>query len=157
VAVALLPGALHDVVEDAINGRAHAAAEANVTLENAVPAGLPRVPMDYGRLRQVFENLIDNALQHAPAVRHVTITAREVTRAGQPAIECAVEDDGSGFLPDDLRVAFEPFFTRRERGTGLGLSIVQRIVEEHAGQVRAGNREAGGAAITMVLPAMAAG
>ena len=156
VALALVPGALHDVVEDAINGRARAAAEANVVLHNAVPANLPAMPMDYGRLRQVFENLIDNALQHAPAVRHVTVTARQLLHAGQPSIEFAVEDDGAGFFPEDLSAVFEPFFTRRERGTGLGLSIVQRIVvEEHAGQVRAGNREGGGAVITAVLPVVA--
>ena len=64
-----------------------------------------------------------------------------------------MEDDGEGFRPDDLPAVFEPFFTRRERGTGLGLSIVQRIVEDHAGQVHAGNREEGGAVITIVLPA----
>jgi PAS domain S-box-containing protein len=152
VAITLTPAALHDVVNDAVAGRAHAAARAGVTLRNAVPTALPELAMDYARLCQVFENLIDNALQQAPAVRTVTIAAREIVHGGYPAIECAVEDDGAGFRADDLPAVFEPFFTRREDGTGLGLSIVQRIVEEHAGQVSAGNRASGGAVITMLFP-----
>jgi PAS domain S-box-containing protein len=157
LAITLTPGALQDVADDAIGGRQEAATAAGVTLHNTVGAELPAVPMDYGRLRQVFDNLIDNALQHAPAVRNVTIGARAIVRAGRTSIECTVEDDGEGILPDDLPAVFEPFFTRRERGTGLGLSIVQRIIEEHAGAVSAGNREGGGAVITMVLPAWSAG
>jgi len=148
VAVSLFPEALSEVVEEAVIGRARAAAEAQVTLRNAVDPLLPAVPMDRGRLRQVFENLIDNALQHAPTVKTVTINAR-----GSTSIECTVEDDGAGFAPDDLPHVFEPFFTRRERGTGLGLSIVHRIVEEHAGRVSASNRAGGGAVITMHFPA----
>ena len=153
VAVTLVPGMLREVVDDAIGGRADAAHAAGVALHNAVDADLPAVSMDYGRLRQVFENLIDNALQQAPAVRRITIAAHAIVQAARPSIECTVEDDGEGFRPDDLPIVFEPFFTRRERGTGLGLSIVQRIIEEHGGQVSAGNGAGGGAMITIVLPA----
>jgi PAS domain S-box-containing protein len=152
VAIRLVPGSLRDVVEDAVGGRVDVAREAGVTLHNEVDAELPAVSMDYGRLRQVFENLIDNALQQAPALRRVTVAAREVVHEARPSIECTVADDGPGFRPDDLPAVFEPFFTRRERGTGLGLSIVQRIVEDHGGQVRAGNGDGGGAVITIVLP-----
>ena len=81
VAVTLVPGVLREVVDDAVGGRRDAASAAGVTLHNAVPADLPAVPMDYGRLRQVFENLIDNAM-HAPAVRSITVGAREIVQAG---------------------------------------------------------------------------
>jgi len=72
--------------------------------------------------------------------------------AGRLCVEIRVEDEGKGFFPGETSHVFEPFFTRRERGTGLGLSIVQKIVEEHEGQVTASNRAEGGARITIRLP-----
>jgi len=149
---ALSPGDLRQLIAEAVASRARSAAEARVELRSSVPPGLFLVPMDWSRLRQVFENLIDNAVQHSPAVRTVTIMAAEVGGGARQWVECRVEDDGSGFRPDDLQRVFEPFFTRRASGIGLGLSIVQRIVEEHGGRVRAENRPGGGAVIVMRLP-----
>ena len=148
------PGSLPDLIDDVIRSRAAAAASARVTLRNTIDRALPAVPMDRERLRQVFENLVDNALQHAPPVRTISIGAEEVTQTGRAWIECTVEDDGDGFAPPDLAHVFEPFFTRRENGIGLGMSIVQRIVQEHAGRVSVGNRAEGGAIVTVRLPAV---
>jgi PAS domain S-box-containing protein len=148
------PGQVGKLIDEVIATRARAADAAGVTLRSLVPTSLPAVPMDHSRLRQVFDNLIDNAMQHSPSVRTVTVNAREVVQNGRLWVECTVEDDGSGFNPADLPRVFEPFFTRRERGIGLGMSIVQRIVEEHGGRVTAGNREVGGAIVTVRLPAV---
>jgi signal transduction histidine kinase len=152
VPVVLAPGALTDVIAEAVAGRARTAREAGVTLHVAVDEMLPEIAMDASRMRQVLENLIDNAIQHAPAVRNVTIAAMESSQSGSRWVECRIEDDGRGFQPPDLPHVFEPFFTRRERGTGLGLAIVRRIVGEHAGRVEAGNRPEGGAVVTVRLP-----
>jgi signal transduction histidine kinase len=108
--------------------------------------------MDRSRLRQVFENLIDNAVQHSEAGGEVLVSQSVVERAGRKWVEYRVEDRGVGFAAGDLERVFEPFFTRREGGTGLGLSIVQRIVEEHGGRISAANRESGGGMITVLLP-----
>jgi signal transduction histidine kinase len=152
VPIVLAPGALPEVIGEAVAGRARAARAAGVTLHVAVNEMLPEIAMDGSRIRQVLENLIDNSIQHAPAVRNVTIAALESAQGSTGWVECRVEDDGEGFHPGDLSQVFEPFFTRRERGTGLGLAIVRRIVEEHAGQVEAGNRPQGGAVVTVRLP-----
>ena len=148
----LTPGALHHLIAEVVKGRERQAREANVVLHSNLPDTLPLIAMDARRLRQVFENLIDNALQHAPAVRNVQIDARLVSQGDRHWIECSVSDDGTGFDHADLPRVFEPFFTKRERGVGLGLPIVQRIVEEHAGRVSAANRPERGAMITIRLP-----
>lgn len=146
------PESLRDLIDEVVTSRARSASEAAVRLSNQVDEQLPPIAMDRPRLRQVFENLVENAIQHSPRGESVTISASELVRAGQKWIECRVEDHGGGFLPFDLPHVFEPFYTRRENGTGLGLSIVQQIVEEHDGHVGAGNRAEGGAVITVQLP-----
>jgi PAS domain S-box-containing protein len=150
-ALQLAPASLHDVVGNAM--RDAPLRQADIVVRNDVPADLPRLQLDASRMRQVFENLIENAMHHAPPKSEVRVSASLVEHAGQPWVQCRVEDRGPGFAAQDLERVFEPFFTRRHGGTGLGLSIVQRIVAEHAGRVTAGNAAGGGGMITILLPA----
>ena len=136
------------MVAEAVQHCARLAHRREVKVVNTVAAGLPLVPMDRERLVQVFQNLLQNAVQHAPPGSEVAVEGE--SRDGWVVL--AVQDSGPGFNPEDLPRVFEPFFSRRRGGTGLGLAIVQRIVEEHGGTVAAGNRPAGGAALTVRLP-----
>ncbi|MES1244875.1 MAG: ATP-binding protein [Acidobacteriota bacterium] len=118
---------------------------------------LPPLQVDRGRISQVFLNLLENAVQHSPKGGSVVLRAERVTSGAsgetdREGVRFVVEDSGPGFLPGDLQHVFEPFFTRRRGGTGLGLSIVQRIVEQHGGEVVAQNRPGGGAVIKVFLP-----
>jgi signal transduction histidine kinase len=108
--------------------------------------------MDRGRLVQVFHNLVENAIHYSPRGGVVAVEVEEVQWADGHWIVCAVRDAGPGFSEGDLERLFEPFFSRRIGGTGLGLSIVQRIVEEHGGQITATNHPQGGAVLTLRLP-----
>ena len=114
-------------------------------------SGLPQLHVDRGRIAQVFQNLLENAIQHSSRGKTVLFRA-ERANGDRDGVRFAVEDAGPGFLPTDLHRVFEPFFTRRRGGTGLGLSIVQRIVEQHGGEVLASNLPSGGAAMTVFLP-----
>ncbi len=149
----LSDGAIADVIGEAIRGCAPLAEEGEVSITSALAPGLPAAPMDRRRLIQVFQNLLDNAVRHAPARGTVRVEAEAVQGEGEEWIECRVRDGGPGFRPEDLPRIFDPFFTRRRGGTGLGLSIVQRIVEEHGGRILAGNHPEGGAVVTVRLPA----
>jgi PAS domain S-box-containing protein len=149
----LEPGRLEDVIAHALSACAPLQQRARVRVETRLASDLPALRMDERRLAQVFRNLLENALHHAGANGRVSLEARVVPSRGASWLECRVEDDGPGFDPDDLPSLFEPFFTRRKGGTGLGLSIVQRIVTDHGGSVAASNREAGGARLTVLLPA----
>jgi len=151
-ALSIERGDLNEVVADAVESRRSAARAAQVEIRNAMTSKMPTLLMDPMRLRQVFENLIDNAIQHSDPGMTVHIDGAVVDHAGRQWVECRVEDEGPGFAPQDFDRVFEPFFSQREGGTGLGLSIVQRIVEEHSGKVLAANRPEGGGSIRVLFP-----
>jgi len=144
-------GAVLPVITQAIDECGRLAKELGVTVTVEPGATVPPLRLN-GRLIQVFQNLIENALQHSPAGGTVSVAVRRVSEKGFDAIDCIVMDSGPGFADGDIARLFEPFFTRRRRGTGLGLAIVQRIVSEHDGKVFAYNRPEGGGAVAVRLP-----
>ena len=144
---AVQPG---DPVRVALRACAPLARSKNVELVSQVAPGLPALALDAGRLQQVLENLLANAVQHAPRGTAVRVSAS--LAEGDAAVEFRVEDEGPGIAPADLERLFEPFFSRRKGGTGLGLPIVQRIVDAHGGVIRVANRPQGGAVFSVTLP-----
>jgi len=142
---------MNAALRGAVEGCLHLASHAGVRIAVAVPDGLPRIPADAGRLQQVLQNLLANALQHSPPGRTVTVSAAAV--AGPlPGLACRVADEGPGVPPEDLERVFAPFFSRRKGGTGMGLSVAQRFVEAHGGSLTAANRAEGGAVFSIFLP-----
>ena len=96
--------------------------------------GLPRVRGFGGELNQIWANLIDNALDAAPAER---ARRRDAPPASGSAWWCRVVDNGPG-IPAEVRDGiFEPFFTTKPvgQGTGLGLDIVRRLVRHNDGEI----------------------
>jgi PAS domain S-box-containing protein len=148
----LEPVRFEAVVEQALEESAHLSSDTGVAVERAFENGLPTVRGDRARLAQVYVNLITNAIHHSAAGNGVRVDAHALRQNGTVWLETTVEDQGSGFNPDDLDRVFEPFFTRRRGGTGLGLALVHRIVEQHGGTVSAENRPEGGAAVRVRLP-----
>jgi signal transduction histidine kinase len=114
--------------------------------------GLERVPEVEGdpvQLRQVFVNLIENAVHAASPQGAVTVRAG----AASGAVEIHVEDTGPGVDAATQRRLFEPLITTKEKGIGLGLALVKRIAERHGGSVSYSDRAEGGARFTVRLPA----
>ncbi|HET7294669.1 MAG TPA: PAS domain S-box protein [Vicinamibacteria bacterium] len=141
-----------DLVRRAARACALLARERGVSVIEEAPGALPALAADAGRIEQVLQNLIANAIQQSPRNGEVKVTARQE----EGALHFRIEDDGPGIALDDAARLFEPFFTKRKGGTGLGLSIVQRIVDAHGGTVTAANRGGGGAVFDVSLPLSAA-
>ena len=143
--------ALADVVRRAAAPAPPSARERQVTVERIGrrPAALD---VDGARMEQAFENLLANAIQHAPAGSAVRVHAALDARTPEPRVRCTVEDEGPGLSPHDLERVFEPFFSRRKGGTGLGLPIVQRVAEAHGAGSR-GEPAGGRGALHALLPA----
>ena len=130
-----------------------------VTIEVDLDPKLESIEADRGRVRQILNNLLANsqeALEHAATGRIEVRTRRIVGESAQFA-EIVVADDGPGFTREILDRAFDPYVTSKPRGTGLGLAIVRKIVEEHGGDIVAGNRASGGAELRLMLPLLDAG
>jgi signal transduction histidine kinase len=148
----LLSGGLVEPIREALRSCAPAAARAGVTLAADLEDFSLELMRDPGRLEQVFENLLSNAIQHSRAGATVRVRKAAGDAAPPGSVACLIEDEGPGIPEQDLARVFEPFFSRRRGGTGLGLAIVQRIVDDHGGSVRAANRPTGGAVFTVLLP-----
>jgi len=103
-------------------------------------------------LKQVFRNLLDNALGAGSDPVRVTICCSPAEIEGEPAIRVAVRDNGPGLTGEQKQKLFDPFFTTKARGTGLGLAICKRIVEAHGGRIVVGESTAAGAEILVTLP-----
>jgi signal transduction histidine kinase len=134
----------------AVAAEAAAAVErpAEVRLEIQGLERLPDVDGDPGQLRQVFVNLLSNAV-HAAGPRGRV----RVVDAGPGAdVAVAVEDDGPGVEESVRARLFEPLVTTKPTGIGLGLSLVRRIAERHGGSVSYEPRREGGARFTIRLP-----
>jgi len=93
-----------------------------------------------GELRQVFTNLIGNALDASRNGGQITVREREATdwRTGRKGVRVTVADKGHGMTRETLAHIFEPFFsTKGLTGTGLGLWVTLEIVQKHEGTIRA--------------------
>ena len=118
----------------------------------------PSLFADYSALNRVFDNLIANAVRHAPpdSVIHIECDASD------RRCRIVIQDEGPGVPPAHLEAIFEPFVrldTARQRSTGgfgLGLALVKKIVEQHGGCIYAENGRDGGLAVTVSLPLLKA-
>jgi signal transduction histidine kinase len=110
---------------------------------------LPLIELDPGRMRQVFSNLITNALRYSPAGSSVLVRCRLAD--GQVQVE--VRDSGPGIPAEDLPHVFERFYKSADSGgTGLGLAIARHLVNAHGGTISAESAPGMGTTIRVVLP-----
>ena len=115
---------------------------------------LEAVEADRGRVRQILNNLVTNALEALDGVANPTLEITTRLEMGGDASYAVVTvcDNGPGFQRELLGRVFDPYVTSKPKGTGLGLAIVKKIVEEHGGRIDADNRSEGGARVRVVLP-----
>ncbi|MFK5914615.1 MAG: ATP-binding protein [Woeseiaceae bacterium] len=122
----------------------------------------PTIEADIGRLRQVLNNLIKNALEanqenYSESQRNtrdekIYLKTRCAEEHACRFVEINITDTGPGIAKEMFDQLFEPYITTKPKGSGLGLAIVKKIVEEHGGMIFAENAEKGGASIIIRLP-----
>ncbi len=143
------------VVRETLEALAPLADERTVELRLERSASLTHVAADADRLRQVVQNLVENALRHTPPGGEVRVMLRDGDGDG---VHLQVADTGSGIRPEDLPHIFEHFYradesrARSSGGTGMGLAIVKSLVEAHGGHVSVESAPGAGSTFTVTLP-----
>jgi Signal transduction histidine kinase len=110
---------------------------------------LTEVPVNEGKLEQVFTNLLTNAFQALDGGGEIRIRGGEDSQS----VFIEIEDTGRGISAKNLRRIFDPYFTTKGRGgTGLGLPICYNIVREHGGRIDVQSREGKGSCFRVIIP-----
>jgi signal transduction histidine kinase len=143
-----------DLLERVAQDWEPAAAARGIVLERIVQPSRLALDVDARRMHQVLDNLVANAVRHAPDGSPVTMRVL----GGDDRVEIEVEDQGPGIADEDAERVFERFYradrsrSADEGGTGLGLSIARWIVELHDGEIRVDPGGAAGCRLIVTLP-----
>lgn len=121
-----------------------------VEIINEVSNDLPHIPLDREKIKLVFTNLINNAIQACQETKNAQI--RLTAHQDDSYMTVSVADNGTGIAEDDLKQLFEPFFTKKQSGLGLGLTTSLNILRSHNGKIAVKNNEQGGATFKVSIP-----
>lgn len=141
--------AIHQLLDDIVAQIGFQAPLTGIRVERHYDPELTTVPGDGDQLRQVFSNLILNAVQAMPAGGVLTLTTRR--SLGEDICMVEVADTGCGIPREELDKIFSPFFTTKESGSGLGLSVSYGIVKDHGGEIGVVDSEGEGTVFRVTL------
>lgn len=145
---------LRHLITDCVFHNTPAAQTKGIEIVTQISNSMPPVYGDEGRLKQVFSNLVNNAIKYTPNNGKVTVTGE----VREDAVRVLIQDTGIGISPEDQTQVFERFWrarrpeTRDIEGTGLGLAIVKSLVEAHRGQIDVTSELGKGSTFRVTLP-----
>ena len=145
-----------EVLRPCVAGLRLTAENSGVTLTCAIDDDLAEISADGVKLRQVFTNLVTNAIKFTPSGGTVEVTAKNEPGYG---VNVVIGDTGVGMTVDEIRVAITPFgqvdggHNRWREGTGLGLPIAEALVKLHGGELTIASTKNVGTAVTVRIPA----
>ncbi|HZN45284.1 MAG TPA: ATP-binding protein [Nitrospiraceae bacterium] len=144
---------LSDVVHEGLKLLETVLEEKHLVVTCRLSSGLPPLQADRDQVKQVFLNVVQNAIEASQDKGTISILATELGRGNEAGIGIRVTDQGCGISADDLFHVFEPFFTLgKRRGTGLGLAICRNIIESHAGDISVTSELGKGTSVNIWLP-----
>jgi two-component system, NtrC family, sensor histidine kinase HydH len=138
----------NEALESVLTLTSQEARKAGITIRKQLDMAIGKRSLDAGMLKQVFLNLVLNAIQAMPEGGELTVESG----IRNEMIEVMIRDTGSGISEENRKKLFSPFFTTRKQGTGLGLAITYRIIEKHRGTIDVVSEPGQGATFTVKIP-----
>lgn len=148
------PVPLRELLLECVEETRASAQAKSMSVTTEISSSLPSVPGDRGRLKQVFANLIGNAIKYTPPEGMVRVYVEQ----RDSILRVGVQDNGLGISPEDQPHIFDRFYRVRRpetdsiEGTGLGLAIVRKLVEAHSGTIRVESQLGEGSTFFVTLP-----
>lgn len=139
---------LVELVEEVLRVQEAELSDRKLEVNIEVKGEIPLVLGDRGQIKQVFFNLVKNAMEAMQPGGGLTIQARR----DDDFVYLQFSDTGSGISEEELSKVFQAYYTTKEEGHGLGMMIVQRIMREHGGQITIESRKDVGTAISLQFP-----
>lgn len=139
---------LPELIDDVMRFEGRELADRGIAVEAELPKATPVIMADRDQLKQVFFNLIKNAMEAMQPGGRLTVKVR----TAEASVYVAIADTGSGIKAEDLARLFQPYHTTKVSGHGLGLMIVQRILRDHGGHVGIESKEGVGTIVTLQFP-----
>jgi len=145
---------LNEILQDVLSLMQHLFQINGVEVVSNFDNDLPWVLIDRNQMKQVFLNLLHNALNAMPNGGRLSVETSRRSRYDKLLVSVGIKDNGIGIDAGNLPRIFEPFFTTRadQGGTGLGLSVTYGIISEHGGVIEVESTPNGGSTFTVLLP-----
>jgi len=140
------------IVEESLKMMRNSFQEKRIVLEKTFAADLPAVVVDGDKIRQVFLNILWNAVEAVEEGGKIGLALSRVKENGVSRIKVRISDDGCGIPEKDWENIFEPFYTTKPSGFGLGLSNARKIVEQHRGSIRVTKTKGKGTTFEVRIP-----
>jgi signal transduction histidine kinase len=151
----LEPADLRKLVEERMSSFAEWALKTGVTMQASLPGDCVPLQVDVGRMTQVFDNVIQNAIEamsDGGGTLSVSLAPQLEPAANGNSVHIEFRDTGKGMAASVARHIFDPFFTTKPTGTGLGLSISHELVQAHGGDIHVDSEEGRGTCVTITIP-----
>ena len=122
--------------------------EKHITLQKKYETGVPEAPVDPTQIKQVFLNILMNAVESMPDGGKLDVKIKYI----DGSVKIYIVDAGKGMKQDVLQNIYDPFFTTKPSGTGVGLSVSLKIIEDHGGTIDAISEQGKGTTMLLTLP-----
>ncbi|MBI3318293.1 MAG: hypothetical protein HYZ90_03975 [Candidatus Omnitrophica bacterium] len=149
------PTNVHPLLDESLKLAEHQANLQSIEVVREYAKNLPLVMADPAQLKQVFVNVILNAVQAMPLEGRLILR----TKAAEDQIEILIQDTGVGIPAEEIQKVFDPFYTSKPVGvgTGLGLSLSYTIIQRHQGKISIASEVGKGTTLRILLPVLPPG